>query len=130
MKLSTRILVPVAFAITAAGAFAEGPIYVEPAFQSTLSRAEVQAQAVQARDAGVFALGEGVVIAENTAVGSNTSRAQVRAEAAEALRLGLHNGGEFLVSPTSAQAEQIRSAGLRAVQGKNLAGTPVNSRAN
>ena len=129
MKLSTRILLPVAFAITATGAFAEGPIFVEPPFQSTLSRAEVQAQAVQARDSGLFAIGEGVVVADNSAP-SNLSRAQVRAEAAEAVRLGLHNGGETSVVPTPAQIEQIRLAGLRAIQGSNLASGQSNTQAN
>lgn len=129
MKLSTRILLPVAFAITATGAFAEGPIFVEPAFQSTLSRAEVRAQAVQARDAGLLQLGEGVQVAQNTS-NSTLSRVQVRAEAAEALRLGLHNGGEASVVATSAQVEQIRMAGLRAVQGNNLASGQSGTQTN
>lgn len=129
MKLSTRILLPVAFAVTATGAFAEGPIYVEPAFQSTLSRAEVQAQAVQARDAGLLQTGEVTVVAQNTAP-SGLSRAQVRAEAAEAVRLGLHNGGEITVVATPAQVEQIRLAGLRAVQGNNLAAGQAATQAN
>ncbi|HSX91650.1 MAG TPA: DUF4148 domain-containing protein [Hydrogenophaga sp.] len=117
MKTSQRVLLPIAFALTAGAAFAEGPIFVDPPFTSTLSRAEVRAQALEARDAGVFALGEGqTLVAENT-VKSNLSRAQVRAEAAEALRLGLHNGGEITTFASAQQAEQIRLAGLRAAQG-------------
>ncbi|HSX92500.1 MAG TPA: DUF4148 domain-containing protein [Hydrogenophaga sp.] len=113
-------LLPIAFALTAGAAFAEGPIFVDPPFTSTLSRAEVRAQAVDARDAGLFALGDGVVVVADNAASNGLSRTQVRAEAAEALRLGLHNGGEITVVPTAAQTEQIRTAGLRAVSGDKL----------
>jgi hypothetical protein len=122
-------LLPIAFALTAGAAFAEGPIFVDPPFTSTLSRAEVQAEAVAARDAGRFELGDGqVIVAANGAANSatrlaaeqtnfaGTSRAQVRAEAAEALRLGYFNGGEITQFPSVEQAEQVRSAGLRAAQ--------------
>jgi hypothetical protein len=122
-------LLPIAFALTAGAAFAEGPIFVDPPFTSTLSRAEVQAEAVAARDAGRFELGDGqTIVAANGAANSATrlaaeqtnfagvSRAQVRAEAAEALRLGYFNGGEITQFPSAEQAEQVRTAGLRAAQ--------------
>lgn len=130
MKASQRILLPIAFALTAGAAFAEGPIFVDPPFTSTLSRADVRAQAVQARDAGVFALGDGqTLVAENTSQ-STLSRAQVRAEAAEALRLGLLNGGEITTFASPEQTEQIRLAGLRAAQGSAVVQIPGAVQAN
>lgn len=118
-------LLPIAFALTAGAAFAEGPVFVDPPFTSTLSRAEVRAEAIAARDAGIFELGEGqTIVAANGSSNSgavqyaagSVSRAQVRAEAAEALRQGYFNGGEITQFPSIEQAEQVRSAGLRAVQ--------------
>jgi hypothetical protein len=119
-------LLPIAFALTAGAAFAEGPIFVDPPFTSTLSRAEVRAEALAARDAGRFELGDGQVIVAGKAADSSNSatqyaaggatRAQVRAEAAEALRLGYFNGGEITQFPSAEQAEQVRMAGLRAAQ--------------
>ncbi len=122
-------LLPIAFALTAGAAFAEGPIFVDPPFTSTLSRAEVRAEALAARDAGRFELGDGqTIVAANGAANSATrlaaeqtnfagvSRAQVRAEAAEALRLGYFNGGEITQFPSAEQAEQVRLAGQRAAQ--------------
>ncbi|MBL0918069.1 MAG: DUF4148 domain-containing protein [Hydrogenophaga sp.] len=119
-------LLPIAFALTAGAAFAEGPIFVDPPFTSTLSRAEVRAEAVAARDAGRFELGDGQVIVAGKAVDSSNSatqyaaggatRTQVRAEAAEALRLGYFNGGEITQFPSAEQAEQVRLSGLRAAQ--------------
>lgn len=123
-------LLPIAFALTAGAAFAEGPIFVDPPFTSTLSRAEVRAEALAARDAGRFELGDGQVIVAGKAVDNSNgvtqyaaggvSRAQVRAEAAEALRLGYFNGGEITQFPTIEQADQVRTAGLRAVQGNTV----------
>ncbi len=119
-------LLPIAFALTAGAAFAEGPIFVDPPFTSTLSRAEVRAEALAARDAGRFELGDGQVIVAGKAADSSNSatqyaaggatRAQVRAEAAEALRLGYFNGGEITQFPSAEQAEQVRLAGQRAAQ--------------
>ena len=121
MKTSQLVLLPIAFALTAGAAFAEGPIEGNEVFnfQSTLSRAEVQAQAVQANQAGLVARGEIVPVQEQVAV-SGLSRAQVRAEAAEAQRLGLIARGEILPVATPAQIEQIRTAGLRAAGGEKL----------
>ncbi|MBL0917209.1 MAG: DUF4148 domain-containing protein [Hydrogenophaga sp.] len=136
-------LLPIAFALTAGAAFAEGPIFVDPPFTSTLSRAEVRAQAVAARDAGTFELGDGqTIVAANGAVDSDTrlaaaqsnfagvSRTQVRAEAAEALRQGYFNGGEITAFPSVEQAEQVRLAGLRAAQGNAVVQAPGAAIAN
>ncbi len=112
-------LLPIAFALTAGAAFAEGPIQGNEVFnfQSTLSRAEVQAQVAPAYQADVIARGEASMGQDQaTIVASSTSRAQVQAEAAEAYRLGLIASGEILPVPTAEQAEQVRVAGLRAVQ--------------
>ena len=114
-------LLPIAFALTAGAAFAEGPIQGNEVFnfQSTLSRAEVQAQVAPAYRADVIARGEATP-SQATVVASGLSRAQVQAEAAEAYRLGLVASGEILPVPSDAQIEQVRLAGLRAVQGNTV----------
>jgi hypothetical protein len=119
MNKFTRIALPVVLSMTAAAAMAS-EFTPEAPFVSTLSRAEVRAEAIAARDAGLIASGElvPVIVAENT---STLTRAQVLAEAVEAQRLGLIANGEITVLPTPAQLEQVRLAGLRAVQGDNLA---------
>lgn len=119
MNTFTRIALPVVLSMTAAAAMAS-EFTPEAPFVSTLSRAEVRAEAIAARDAGLIASGEfaPVIVAQNT---STVTRAQVRAEAVEAQKLGLINTGEITVLPTPAQLEQVRLAGLRAVQADNLA---------
>ena len=119
MTKFTRIALPIVLSMTAAAAMAS-EFTPEAPFVSTLTRAEVRAQAIAARDAGLITSGEitPVIVAENT---STLTRAQVRAEAVEAQRLGLLTTGEVTVLPTPAQLEQVRLAGLRAVQGDNLA---------
>ena len=114
-------LLPIAFALTAGAAFAEGPIQGNEVFnfQSTLSRAEVQAQVAPAYRADEIARGEATPL-QATVVASGLSRAQVQAEAAEAYRLGLVASGEILPVPSDAQIEQVRLAGLRAVQGNTV----------
>ncbi len=112
-------LLPIAFALTAGAAFAEGPIQGNEVFnfQSQLSRAEVQAQVAPAYKADVIARGEASEGQDRaTVVASTLTRAQVRAEAAEAVRLGLTNYGEHMPVATAEQNDQIRLAGLRAVQ--------------
>jgi hypothetical protein len=84
MKSVTRIALPIVLSLTAAAAMAF-EFTPEAPFVSTLSRAEVRAQAIAARDVGQIA------------------------------------SGEALVLPTPAQLEQVRLAGLRAVQADNLA---------
>jgi Domain of unknown function (DUF4148) len=91
------------------------------ASHSTLSRAEVRAQAIAARDAGLIQHGEASVepLAPRSAalLAQAKTRAQVRAETAEARKLGLvtsRGDSSDVVEITPRQAEQIRVAGLRA----------------
>ena len=88
MKSAKSIALSLTLAPGAGAAFAEGPVFVDPPFTSTLSRAEVRAQAIEARDAGLFALGDGQSVTgdNGTAVASQLTREQVRAEVAEARR--------------------------------------------
>ncbi|MBX3610996.1 MAG: DUF4148 domain-containing protein [Hydrogenophaga sp.] len=119
-------LLPLVLAISAGAAFAEGPIEGNEVFgfNSTLTRAEVVAQVAPAYKADIIARGEASEGQDQaTVVASNLTRAQVRAEAAEALRLGLVPRGESLPEPTVAQAEQIRLAGVRAVENAVAQGT-------
>jgi hypothetical protein len=121
---TARIALPLAIALTAGAAFAEGPIEGNEVFnfQSQLTRAEVQAQVAPAYKADVIARGEASPAqAQATVVASGLSRAQVQAEAAEAYRLGLVAQGEILPVPTAAQAEQIRIAGQNAVTSQSAA---------
>ena len=116
MKLSTRILLPIALTVAAGASFAEGPIQGNEvfAFTSQASHADVRGQAIAARNAGLIANGEITPVQKVEAVGK--TRAQVSAETAEARRLGLLNIGEEMKFATPAQAEQIRMAGLQANQ--------------
>ncbi|MDP2017284.1 DUF4148 domain-containing protein [Hydrogenophaga sp.] len=77
MKLSTSILLPLILAATAGTAMAQN---------APLTRAEVQAQAIAARDAGQ--LPDGTIVKFVVSAGSTVTRAQVQAELAEARRLG------------------------------------------
>lgn len=118
MKLATRILLPVAFSLTAGAAMAEGPLQGNEVFASNqasaVSRAEVRDQAIAARDAGQIARGEILPVQAERGIGK--SRDQVQAEYVEARRLGLVASGEIQPIATPAQAEQIRLAGVRATQ--------------
>ncbi|WP_332740034.1 DUF4148 domain-containing protein [Hydrogenophaga sp.] len=111
MKLSTTILLPLILAATAGTAMAQN---------APLTRAEVQAQAIAARDAGAFDHIDTQPLVVPTGVGK--SRAQVVAETAEAHRLGLLDvsESEFPKIATPQQAEQIRQAGLRAADGMTV----------
>lgn len=77
MKLSTSLLLPFVFAATAGTAMAQN---------APLTRAEVQAQAIAARDAGQLGDRDLIMFYEPAGVGK--TRAQVVAELAEARRLG------------------------------------------
>jgi len=81
-------------------------------------RAEVRTEAVAAARSYV----DPDIVAFTYPEGESKSRAQVVAELAEAQRLGLiaNNDSEYPVAATPEQAEQIRQAGLRAVQGSAL----------
>ncbi len=83
------------------------------ALTSSVSRVVVLAQAQQARAAGLIAQGELSVAAPSQ--GTGLTRAQVRAELAEAIRVGGFEHNERSKSPTQAQLDSIRMAGLRAL---------------
>lgn len=121
MNTASRALLPLVLALGAGAALAEGPLQGNEVFQfqSTLSRAEVRAQAVAARDAGQLPRGE--ILPVQADAGPALSRTQVRAEAAEARRLGLLPQGEILPVVSAAHAEQMRLAGLQAVSGQQMA---------
>ncbi len=117
MNRSTRILLPIALSLIAGASFAQGPIQGNEVFAagpSSLSRAEVAADARAARDASLIPHGEILPVQKSRSVGK--TRAQVAAETAEAQRLGLLPYGEELKFPTPAQAERIRLAGVQANQ--------------
>jgi hypothetical protein len=120
--MNTKTLI--AAAITAFGAIAT--LGASPAFASesifeyatsyttsTVSRAEVKAQAQQAREAGLITQGEHTAVVPVSGV--MLSRVQVKAEAAEALRIGAISRHEQSVLPTQAQLDSIRMAGERAI---------------
>ncbi len=83
-------------------------------FTSTLTRADVQADVLHARAAGLVAHGDKTVIA--TPVGMAKTRAQVRAETLEAIRLGAISQGEQSSFPTLLQLQRIEMAGQLALQ--------------
>jgi hypothetical protein len=90
-------LVPLALALGAVSAAAEGPIEGNEVFQfqSTLSHADVRAQAVQAYRDHEIAQGEmGQPV--HYPMGFMRSRSEVRAEAVQAERDGLIARGEIL----------------------------------
>jgi hypothetical protein len=116
--MNTRTFIFAAFAaITAVGtasAIAGEATYDYPvAYTSTVSRADVSADAVRARAAGLVAQGElSVVVADS---GPALSRAQVKAETLEAIRVGAIGHREKDVALTAQQLESIRLAGAKAV---------------
>jgi hypothetical protein len=82
---------------------------------STVSRADVRAEAARALAEGRIASGEaGVTAVAATPRAISLERVQVRAEAAEAVRLGLIVSGEGSVVYTAPQLAQIKAAGERA----------------
>lgn len=82
------------------------------AITSTVSRAEVRADAIDARKAGLIVNGErSAVVAD---IGLPATRAQVVAELHEARRLGLVVDGERVAVASEAQLQAVKSAGLRA----------------
>ncbi|MBL0946373.1 MAG: DUF4148 domain-containing protein [Hydrogenophaga sp.] len=97
MKTAQSLALSVVLALTAGASFAQGPIEGNEVFNftSTLSRAEVQAQAVQANRDGLIARGEATE-QPGTAIASGLSREQVRAEAALALKQGRTARGEIV----------------------------------
>jgi hypothetical protein len=113
--MNTKSVLIAAFAALAAStAMAESPERDVPTLaNSTLSRAEVAAEAVKAQAAGQIAKGEQTYVASTPA--SDISRAQVMAEARAAQRLGLIAHGEVAArDATPAELETIRLAGQAA----------------
>jgi len=103
MKSAKSIALSLTLALGAGAAFAEGPIEGNEVFnfQSTLSRAEVQADAVKANQAGLIARGE-VLPVEDKVANSGLSRDQVRAEAVQANQAGQIARGEIVSVTTGA----------------------------
>lgn len=113
--MSIRTLIAAATLAFTSLAQAEGPVLDWPQqAASTLSRAEVRQAAADARAAGLIVVGERTTLVEEFM--SSKTRGQVRAELAEARRLGLVGHGDQPVIATPAQNEQVRLAGLRALQ--------------
>jgi hypothetical protein len=103
-----------AFASTAVVAQEATPDYPQ-AVVSSVSRADVRADAVIARNAGQVAMGEiGGLSQSPTVVATDVNRARLQAEVGEARRLGLIADGERFVVPTKAQLDAVRAAGDRA----------------
>lgn len=100
---SVRFVLPLAIALGTGSAVAEGPIQGNEVFDfhSSLSRADVHAQAVQAYRADEIAHGEmGQPVHDMMAV--HRSRAEVRRETAQAQRDGLIARGEILSAKAGA----------------------------
>jgi Domain of unknown function (DUF4148) len=116
MKFTTRLITATVLASLGATAMAieaeQASTWMTP---SVKSRAEVKAETVAAMRDGSLSRNE----SSYTVVpgsGSSLTRAQVMAEAREAMRLGLipvHEGYSRVATP--AENEQIRQAGLRAI---------------
>jgi hypothetical protein len=85
------------------------------AAHSTVSRADVRAEAARALAEGRIASGEAALVAEaDRVMPPALTLAQVRAEAAEAVRLGLVASGETAVVYTAAQRTALKAAAERA----------------
>lgn len=121
VKSKHAFAVSTLLALAAHTALAEGPVQgFEPVRPpSTLSRAEVQAQAAEATKQGRYVRGEFVSSAPRAP--STLTREQVIAEMIEHRRLGLTPRGNHYPQATPQQAEQIRQAGLRAAHNAALA---------
>lgn len=100
-------------AFTATAQANEGGFEYPLAYQSTLTRAEVRAEATRALAAGEVTRGEAGYVAP--IIGMQKTRAQVFAETREAVRLGLVGGGEVIVTPTAVQLALVQMAGLKAL---------------
>lgn len=99
--------------LAASPVFASEATYEYPtAVTSSLSRADVRAQAVKARSAGLIVQGEQSVVVAET--GPALSRVQVVAETLEAIRIGAIDRHEASVTPTAAQLKSIQLAGQKA----------------
>ncbi|MGL4573433.1 MAG: DUF4148 domain-containing protein [Burkholderiaceae bacterium] len=108
------VLIAALAALAASTAMAESPERNVPySPSSTVSRAEVAADAAKAQATGQIAKGEQTFVA--SVPSAEVSRAQVVAEARAAQRLGLIAHGEVAArDATAAELETIRMAGLAA----------------
>jgi Domain of unknown function (DUF4148) len=120
ITMNTKAFFAAAFAVAAVTTFGAGSalatetsLDLPVVYTSTVSRAEVHAEALRARAAGQIEHGELSVVIADT--GPALSRAQVKAETLEAIRVGAISRHEQSVLPTAAQLDSIRLAGLRAV---------------
>lgn len=116
-KTLITAVVAVTAAMLASPAFAlEGDTGQSTTFNSTLSRAEVRAAFIEARNAGLITAGEHTVAVESLRpTGTMLTRAQVLAELREAKRIGAIGYGDQPIIPTERQLSLIRMAGERAV---------------
>lgn len=106
--ITTATLTSPAFAL-------EGDTGQTMKFSSTLTRAEVRAAFIEARNAGLITVGEHTVAVESLKpTGMGLTRAQVVAELREAQRIGAIAYGDQPVFPTERQLSLIRMAGERA----------------
>jgi hypothetical protein len=113
VPLFTVAVAVIGFA-TATAAHANETSYENPvSLRSTLTRAEVRAEAARALAAGEFSLSDETYAPKIT--GTAKTRAQVNAETREAIRLGLISHGEETVIPTAEQLARVEMAGLRAL---------------
>ena len=117
--MNAKTLIATALVLSFAGtgaAFAQEATqdFPVPQWKSSITRAEVIAT-LKAVPAAQASYGEASTAPK---AASTLSRAQVQAETREALRLGVIGSDEGAVRvATPAQAEQIRAAGLRALDG-------------
>jgi hypothetical protein len=91
---------------------------------SQRSRADVRAEAAATNKSHARIAGDadGALLDRQLREPSTLSRAQVRAEAIEWRRLGLNGHGDHEPrTPTPAELESIRQAGLRAISMENMA---------
>ena len=119
--LKSKLVVAVSMAVVSCAALADGPELVLPyesSTPSTLTRAQVLAEAQQARARGEVMLGDGQ-FAVATAP-STRSRREVMAELREAQRLGLTGSAE-VVFGTPEQEALIAKAGAAAAAERHIA---------
>jgi hypothetical protein len=113
VPLFTVVVAVAGFASMTAAQAGEASYDYPVAIQSTLTRADVVADAARALAAGEVSRGELAYVAPVYALAK--TRAQVVAETREAFRLGLISGREVDVQPTAAQLELVKLAGLKAL---------------
>lgn len=114
VPLFTVAIAVIGFASATAAHASEASYEAPVSLHSTLTRAEVRAEAARAVAAGEISLSDDSYAPK--IVGTAKTRAQVVAETREAIRLGLISHGDETVLPTTAQLERIELAGLQALR--------------